>query len=91
MGILVCLEALPVKGEIGDLGHWPPEHALNQTMTAAKRSATVPTIFHSCANRPCKSLYDGFSNHKSTHFSMKISIRQNVCLIKLNDTNGCES
>ena len=61
MGILVCLEALPVKGEVGDLGHWPPEHTLNQTMTAAKRSATVATIFHSCANSPCKSIYDEFS------------------------------
>lgn len=52
MGILVCREAVPVEGEVGDLGHWPPERTLNQTMAAAKRSATVASIFHCCANSP---------------------------------------
>lgn len=37
MGILVCREAVPVEREVGDLGHWPPQHTLNQTMTAAKK------------------------------------------------------
>lgn len=53
MGILVCREAVPVEGEVGDLGHWPPERILNPKMTAAKSSATVATIFHCCANNPC--------------------------------------
>lgn len=53
MGIFVCREAVPVEGEVADLGHYPPEHTLNQTMAAAKRSATVASIFHCCANNPC--------------------------------------
>lgn len=53
MGILVGLEAVPVEGEVGDLGHWPSECTLNQTMTAAKSSATVAIIIHiHCANSP---------------------------------------
>lgn len=44
-GVLVQLEAVPVEGDVGDLGHWPPERTLNQTMTAAKSSATLATLF----------------------------------------------
>lgn len=54
MGTLLRLEVVPVEGEVGDLGHWPPERTLNQTMTAARRSATVATIIHiQCANSLC--------------------------------------
>lgn len=52
MGILVHLEAVLKEGEVGDLGHWPPECTLNQR-TAAKRSVSAATIFHCCANSPC--------------------------------------
>ncbi len=35
MGTLVCREAVPQEGEVGDLGQRPPQYTLNQTMTAA--------------------------------------------------------
>ena len=44
MAVLVWRDGVRVDGEVGDLGH-------NQTMTAAKSSATA-TIMHSCADNP---------------------------------------
>lgn len=51
MVTLVHLEAVPEEGEVGDLGHWPPECTLNQR-TAVKNCFSAATIFHCCANSP---------------------------------------
>lgn len=61
MGTLVCREAVPAEGEVGDLGQWPPEPSLNQTMTAARRSHHISS--------PCKQSTHACMENKS--LSMK--------------------